>query len=107
MSKYIQASVHPAGTAAVTNHFFASDNKEAVGEASGKQFQRGITPDWDTAPNPSAGDGIFNDNIASPKLPSETGVNYTPRSQAGHTMTAKPFQGAADGLPGNAKMLWD
>jgi hypothetical protein len=50
---------------------------------------------------------MFNDNISTHKLPRETGVGYTPRASAGNRLTEKPFQGAADGMPGNKKMLWD
>ena len=123
MSEFINRSKHAAGSAAVENHFFNSNNKESIGEASGKQFQRGMTPAWDTRPvgseagqmdtAPSGappGPSLWNDNIASQKLPKETGVNYTPRTQAGHgTESDKPFATARDGFPGSSgkKLLWD
>ena len=125
MSKYIEGSKHAAGTAAVEHHFFASNNSESAGEASGNQFARGMTGAWDTSPviensgqtdtaptGAPSGPSMFNDNIAQPKLPRETGVNYTAASNAGHQSTESPFQGAANGLPGNApgagtKLLWD
>ena len=120
MSKYIDGSKHAAGTAAVEHHFFASDNKESVGEASGKQFLPGMTSAWDTQPvghesgqvnnaptGAPSGPSMFNDNIANPMLPRETGVNYTQRSNAGHTTRNPHFQGVADGMTGNIKLLWD
>jgi hypothetical protein len=107
MSNYNDKSKDPRGTAAVTQHFFSSDNVNRAGEASGKGNPPGGTNAWDTGTVNSAGDAIFNDDISTNKLPAETGVNYTPRSQAGHRLTEKPFQGAADGLPGNKRMLWD
>ena len=127
MSKFIDASKHPAGTAAVESHFFASDNKEAVDEASGKQFQPGMTPAWDTRPvgaesgqvntapsGAESGSSIFNDNIEKVPLPKETGVNYKPLRNAGHNQMAdKPFAGDRDGFPGSSpgssikKLIWD
>jgi len=120
MSKFIEDSKHPEMTAAITHVFFGGEAKAAPGVASGKQYDRGGTDAWNTSPvsmepglpnsAPSgapSGPSMFNDNIAKPMLPRETGVNYKPRANAGHTMTAKPFQGPADGLPGNSKLLWD
>jgi len=127
MSDYINKSKHPQGTAAVESHFFRSDNKEAVGEASGKQFERGMTSDWNTGPMPMeggqvnsaptgapSGPSLFNDNIEKVPLPKGTGVNYKPLNQAGHNQSAdKPFAGPRDGFAGNTpstrvkKLLWD
>ena len=125
MSKFIDGSKHPQMTAAIEGHFFSSDNKNSVGEASGKGFAPGGTSDWNTASVPEqggivnsaptgapSGPSMFNDNIASPMLPRSTGVNYKPLNQAGHRITTAPFQGAANGLPGNApgagtKLAWD
>lgn len=126
MSEFIDRSKHPQGSAAVDHHFFKSDNKESVGEASGKQFQRGMTSAWDTVPigsehglmntapnGASSGPSIFNDNIASRPLQKETGVNYKPLSHAGHSLPDAPFAGPRDGYPGNTpgtgvkKLIWD
>jgi hypothetical protein len=124
-SKYIDGSKHGAGTAAITEHFFGSSNSEIPGSASGKSWPLGGSSAWDTQPIGSesgqqdtaptgapSGPSIFNDNIASPLMPRETGVNYTNRSNAGHKMTDSPFQGSANGLPGGAsgagtKLIWD
>ena len=126
-SPYIAGSSHTEGTAAVDKHFFASDNKEAVGESSGRKFQPGMTSAWDTTPMPverglvnsaptgaRSGPSIFNDNIERVPIPKGTGVNYKPLSQAGNNLMAdKPFGGARDGYAGNTpnsgvkKLIWD
>ena len=79
-------------TASVTTHFFGGGDSETSGKASGKGFASGGDSQW----NQEGAD--FN---------SGSGVGYVPRSQAGHTVTAKPFSGNADGMPGANKMLWD
>jgi len=125
VSKFIEGSKHAAMTAVITDHFFGAGGNGAPGGDSGNQFDRGMTPDWNTspiglesgyvnnAPSGASGPSLFNDNIASPKLPRETGVNYTPRSQAGHTVKNTPFEGDANGLAGSksgygtAKLIWD
>ena len=82
MSKFIESSKHQQMTSAVTDHFFGNGNSEIPGKAGGKSFARGGSPDWNSAPMP------FN---------AGTGVNYTPKSQAGHTTGAPPFS-VADGI---------
>jgi len=92
MSKFIEGSKHGPMTAAVTTHFFGSGDSTTPGKASGKSFERGGDSAW---------------NASGQDFHQGSGVNYIPRSEAGHTVTTAPFQGSADGLPGSAKMLWD
>jgi hypothetical protein len=93
MSHFIEKSKHAAMTAAVTAHFGTDNSHTAPGAASGKGMPKGGTSDWNGTPMPFEVGG---------------GVGYVPDSQAGHNMTStRPFQGTADGLPGNSKKLWN
>lgn len=75
MSEFIERSKHAQMTAAVESHFGTASPRTMPGSASGKGFNAG-------------GDAQYN----SVEMPFETGggVNYTPPSQAGHTVGGLP-----------------
>lgn len=84
-SPFIENSKHAEMTSAVTGHFFGSVDPNTRG------MPKGGTADWNGQPM---------------GFPQGSGVNYVPRSQAGHTTTGSPLNGNADGLPGSNKALW-
>jgi hypothetical protein len=112
VSKFIEASKHADWTSEVEAHF-AGRNQ---GERPGANRLLKAAPYGDTAwnsPNPSVraeqglqntaepnlpGVSLWNDTESRDQLPRETGVNYTPASQAGHTSTDDPFSPSADGF---------
>lgn len=75
MSDFIERSKHGQMTAAVQDHFNTASARTMPGVADGKAFNRG-------------GDAQYN----SVEMPFEAGggVNYTPPSQAGHTVGGLP-----------------
>ena len=102
-SRFIEASKHAQGTAAVEKHFAGGN----AGQKSGTDPLLKAPPygssEWNT-PTPSVasehgqqnrvqpnipGNSLF--NAGKPDLPRELGVNYTPASQAGHKTTDDPF----------------
>lgn len=120
MSSFIDNSKHAAMTAAVESHFGTSSKRTMPGVASGKGFPMGGTTAWNgtqsdqgsiergvvnSAPS-GAPAGASQFNASNPALPRETGVNYKPLANAGHTVTDPPFAGTADGLPGDTRRLW-
>jgi hypothetical protein len=97
MSEFIEKSKHPEGTAAVEHHFAGGN----VGRKPGTDPQLKAPPYGTAAWNSHELDGIFEEGDAG------KGVNYRNPADAGHTVTERPFQGSADGLPGSSKKLWN
>ena len=82
-SPYIERSKHPAMTAAVESHFAGGNANRKSGTDPVLKQPPGGSPDWNNTEMP---------------FPSEGGVNYTPRNQAGHSLKGDPFS-VADGVP--------
>ena len=127
-SEFIKKSQHAEMTRAVQSHFDAGSgpaasyglnrgNGESVpGDASGKGYPLGGTDAWnshqsDTGTIESAGNinnqpygvgaGPSQFNVPGQTLPRETGVNYKPLKNAGHSLKEDPFQ-IANGLVGGS-----
>lgn len=76
MSSFIENSKHAAMTSAVEDHILGSGSKRSMpGAASGKGFNQGGDSQYNSVPLP---------------MGSDTGVNYTPPGQAGHTVAGLP-----------------
>ena len=75
MSDFIERSKHAEMTSAVEAHFGTAKHRSMPGEADGKGFNRG-------------GDAQYN-GVEQP-FEAGTGVGYTPKSQAGHTVGGLP-----------------
>ena len=120
-SQFIEKSKHAAMTAAVQAHFDGNGHRGSPGGDSGKGFAPGGTDAWNgaVADTGSIQAGLVNRapsgapttaddfNASKPGLPQGTGVNYTPSKYAGHTVKDDPFSGNADGMPGDARQLWN
>lgn len=119
-SPFIEKSKHQEMTRAVESHFGASGHRATPGEASGKGYEPGGTNAWngtvaDTgviqagqvnrAPS-GANVGASQFNATTPQMEEGTGVGYVPNSQAGHRVKDDPFEGWADGMPGDSRQLW-
>jgi hypothetical protein len=91
MSEYIERSKHAEMTAAVEAHFNSNGSRATPGADAGRTFGKGGTPDWNGTPM---------------DMGQSSGLNYMPKSEAGHSIKTAPFQGNADGLPGSDKKLW-
>ena len=82
-SPFIERSKHPEMTALVTKHFGGGNQNEKSGGDAALSMTAGGSADWNSTPQP---------------FPQEGGVNYTPPSQAGHSLKGDPFS-TADGVP--------
>jgi hypothetical protein len=101
MSDFIERSKHKAMTAEVEAHFNGANQGQSPGTSKTQSMPMWGDPGKYNPPeggimesNPS-----YDKNLNMPRsawnapgqnLPRETGVNYTPRDQAGHTTTQKP-----------------
>jgi hypothetical protein len=94
VSKFIDGSKDPELSPVAEAHIMHGVKPNDAAHIWG---QRGGTPAWDGQEL----DGAFTQGD------SNKGVNYAPKSDAGHTIKAGPFQGSADGMPGSAKRLWN
>ena len=94
MSKFIDGSKDPELSPVVDAHIMSGVKPNDAAHIWG---QRGGTPAWDSAELGEA----FNEGDKG------KGVNYLQPADAGHTSRVSPFQGSADGLPGNDKKLWN
>jgi hypothetical protein len=77
-SPFIEKSKHAEMTAAVENHFGTSSARTMPGSASGKGFNRGGDQQYNSVP------------LQGWESSDGGGVNYTPDSQAGHTVGGLP-----------------
>jgi hypothetical protein len=113
MSQYLENSKHAAGTAAVEKHFGGGNQGQRPGSDSLLKAAPYGSADWNptvSVPGGTTQAGLQNTAVTSRErsefnppgqsLPRETGVNYKPAANAGHTVTQDPFQ-LADGFPGN------
>lgn len=113
MSEYINRSKHAQGTAAVEAHFGGRNQGQAPGTdplLSASPYGSGAWNPTVSTPGGTAQRGLQNTAISSREpsefnapgqsLPRETGVNYKPAVNAGHTVKDDPFS-VGDGLPGN------
>lgn len=111
MSEFIEHSKDPWGTAAITDHFAGKNAVRKPGTDPALTRTPGGTAAWNSqvggrmeqtglnnTVGPVKGPSIF--NIPGQNLPRETGVNYKPAVNAGHSTSQDPFQ-LADGFPGN------
>jgi hypothetical protein len=119
-SPFIERSKHAAMTAAVESHFGGNGHRATPGTDSGKGFAPGGTDAWNgqTADTgmiqrgqvnrtPSGANvGASQFNATSPQMEEGAGYGYVPISQAGHTVKDDPFEGWADGMPGDSRKLW-
>ena len=112
-SKFIENSKDPELSPMVEAHFMggATPSPGILSQSEAK----GGTPDWNSkaasAKESFAGeDGLQNlkpaasgtsvFNVPGQTLPRESGVNYKPARNAGHSLKEDPFQ-LADGFPGD------
>jgi hypothetical protein len=96
MSEFIEKSKHPEGTAAVENHFAGGN----AGRKPGTDPQLKAKPFGDDAWNNTELGSAFTEGEGQ-------GVNHRDPNHTGHSISTKPFQGSADGLPGSSKKLWN
>ena len=116
MSQFIEGSKDPEGTAAIEKHFGGGNAGQRPGTDPLLKSARGGTPAWNSPPGRTEQSSINQEdqsppgpsmfNASSPPRPRETGVNYQPRSHVGNRVTDDPFEGWADGMPGDARKLW-
>ena len=111
MSKFIDGSKHAFGTAEIESHFSSNNTPHTPGQGAWKTAAPFGAASWnpDLAPTGSE-DGLQNRTPAGASgaslyqtpgisMPRETGVNYKPAKNAGHTNTADPFSPLANGFP--------
>jgi hypothetical protein len=94
MWKFVEGSKHPEGTAAVEHHFAGGN----VGRKPGTDPQLKAPP---------YGTDAWNNSELGADFYGVGGVNHKQPSEIGHSISTKPFQGSADGLPGSSKKLWN
>lgn len=114
MSEYIERSKHAQGTAAVERHFAGSNQGQSPGTDPLLKASPYGAGDWNLTvgvPGGTTQQGLQNTTVSSREpsefnapgqsLPRETGVNYKPAINAGHSIKDDPFS-LANGMPGGA-----
>lgn len=111
MSAFIEHSKDPQGSAAVEVHFGGANQGQKPGTDALLKRPAYGTPAWNSQVGGAVEQaglqntaktvgGTSTFNAPGQSIPRETGVNYKPQWNAGHSLKDDPFS-MADGFPGN------